>query len=108
MFMREDFYDPETHETLSITVSEVKISPDLRNATVYFMPLAGKNQECILQRIEELSPQIRMLISKRVQLRHMPALKFKLDPIFDRASHVDTILHSPKVQKDLASTSEES
>ena len=106
-FMRGDMYDPETNETLSVTVSEVRVSPDLRNATVFVMPLAGKNEERVLETLERIAPYIRSLLSKQVHLRHVPALKFKLDTLFNTVSSLDAILHSPEVQRDLKPKNDE-
>ena len=59
VFMREDIYNPTTYSEINITVSEVRISPDLRNATVFVMPLGGSNQEETVAVINQMAPQLR-------------------------------------------------
>ncbi len=100
IFLRGDFYGPD-NKTLSVTVSEVRVSPDLRNATVFIMPLAGRNQELTMQMIEEMTPQLRMLVTQKLRLRYSPALAFRLDDTFARAERTETLLRSPEVAKDL-------
>lgn len=106
---RGDVQDPDL-EGASITVSEVRVSPDLRNATVFVMPLGGDDQGTIIKALNRNSAYIRGEMSKAVHMKYMPRLKFKLDDSFDEASHIDALLKDPKVQRDLAvdeETSEE-
>lgn len=91
MFLRGDFYGPKG-ETFSVTVSEVRVSPDLRNATIFFMPLGGKDKELVLKQLSGIAPYIRSLLSKAVELRFVPALYFKLDDSFENAAKVDALL----------------
>jgi ribosome-binding factor A len=94
------FAHGETHvpelDSASITVSEVRISPDLKNATVFFMPLAGKDKEKVLKTLLEERHHIRHLLTKRVVLRHLPRLHFKLDHSFEEAHRVHQILNEVK------------
>jgi len=100
--MRGDFYDPDTRATIgNITVSEVRISPDLRNATVYVMPLGGENQTESVKRLERLSPQLRSMIAGKIRLRNLPVLTFRLDKTFDNATEIDQLLRRPEVKRDL-------
>lgn len=103
--MRGELYVPGTAKSLKVTISEVRVSPDLRNATVYVMPLGGENQEETLDVLNELAPQVRHGVSQKVHLRHMPAFIFRLDSSFDNASHVDALLRKPEVQRDLTTDS---
>ena len=103
IFIREQFYDPVTREELSITISEVRISPDLHKATVFFMPLGGKNKERVQKTLEAISPQIRHYLSKMVKLRYLPVLTFRIDKVFDQGTLVETLLNNPKVRQDLES-----
>jgi ribosome-binding factor A len=96
IFMREDFYDAEVGGRLELTVC-----PDLRNATVYVVPLAGKEKEKTLKALNKQSPFIRSLASKKVQLRFMPALAFRLDTSYDRVSALEAIFNRPDVRRDL-------
>ena len=98
---RGDVQDPDLDGT-SVTVSEVRVSPDLRNATVFVMPLGGDDQGSIIKALNRNSAYIRGEMSKVVHMKYMPRLKFKLDDSFDEASHIDALLKDPKVQRDLA------
>lgn len=100
IFMREEFADPAMHK-VSLTVSEVRISPDLKNATAYVMPLGGVNKQGVLEALGRLSPQIRHLVSQKVMLRYSPRIHFRLDESYDEASRIDALLRSPEVVKDL-------
>ncbi len=106
IFVRGDFYDPDTRETITVTISEVSISPDLANATVYVMPLGGKNTDKTVDHLRRLSPRIRGLISKKVHLRRMPQLYFKLDESFIRASEMSELLNKSTVKMDIERESE--
>ena len=88
-------------ENSSITVSEVRVSPDLKNATAYVMPLAGKDAEQIVRSLYEAAPYIRKIISKKVDLRYTPKLHFKLDRSFDEAQHINQLLQDPHVKQDV-------
>lgn len=77
----------------SITVSEVRVTPDLRSATAYVMPLGGTNDKWgFLKDLARATPALRTMAAKQVKLRFMPELYFRLDDSFDRASHVDALL----------------
>lgn len=107
VFAREDFYDPETYEELVVTVSEVSISPDLRNATVFVMPLAGKNKERTMALLARIAPKLRALVAQKIKMRYMPEFYFKLDTLFDRVSHIDELLNRPEVKRDIEKSEEE-
>lgn len=99
------FAHGETHVPLldssSITVSEVRISPDLKNATVYVMPLAGSKKDAVMQTLADEAPHIRQLMNKRIALRHSPKLYFKLDVSFENANRINELLNSERVKADL-------
>jgi ribosome-binding factor A len=86
----------------SITVSEVRVSPDLKNATVFIMPLGGEGKEEKLEAIRESAPEIRHLVSRRLQLRYTPKLHFSLDHSFEEAQRINELLQKPEVARDLA------
>ena len=86
----------------SITVSEVKISPDLRNATVYVMPLGGEEQQQVEEALNKMSATIRYKMASTVRLKSMPQLIFKIDTSFDQATHVNHLLDNPTVKQDLS------
>ena len=95
----------ETHipqlESASIIISQVKISPDLKNATAYITPLGGEKTQEICKILNEASPLIRKCMNKRIILKYSPKLHFKIDKTFEIAGRINEILHSPEVLKDL-------
>jgi ribosome-binding factor A len=100
IFMRGECYDPEVLGT-SITVSEVRIGPDLKNATAYFMPLGGKNRDIVLAALIRNAPILRKLVSDRMKLRYAPRIHFRLDNSFDEAHRIELLLKNPAVARDL-------
>ncbi len=100
IFMRGECYDPDVNAT-PITVSEVRISPDLKNATAYFMPLGGLNRDKVLAGLIRNAPILRKLVSDRMNLRYAPRISFRLDNSFDEAHRIDLLLKKPEVARDL-------
>ena len=84
VLLREACFMPEL-SGLSITVSEVSISPDMSSARVYVMPLAGQDQDAVLTLLNEYAPALSKEVARIVYLKRMPRLKFKLDDSFDEA-----------------------
>lgn len=95
-----DYRDPVLRDA-SITVSEVRISPDLRNATIYVMPLAGANAAEILPALKRAAPFLRGLAARDLALRYVPNLVFALDDTFDQADRISALLALPEVERDL-------
>ncbi len=85
----------------SITVTEVRPSPDLRNATAYVMPLGGGDSAGLLDALRRSAPFLTAEVSRRVHLKFAPRLRFELDGSFDRADKIDSLLRSPEVARDL-------
>jgi ribosome-binding factor A len=85
----------------SITVSEVRVSPDMKNASVFIMPLAGEQKKEKLEALRVAAPEIRYLASKKLKLRYMPKLHFELDNSFDEAQRINILLQKPEVARDL-------
>ena len=85
-----------------ISVPEVRMSPDLKLATVYVMPLGGKDLKAVLDALDRNRKILRTEVAHRVALRFAPDLRFRCDDSFDRGAHIDAILASPEVQRDLA------
>lgn len=101
VFMRNEIHDPEL-DGVSITVSEVRISPDLKNATAYVTPLAGgSNSEKVVEELNRVAPDLRRTVAKRMALKYSPRLFFKLDRSFDAAGRISELLNSPDVRKDV-------
>jgi ribosome-binding factor A len=88
-------------ENASITVSEVRMSPDLRNATAFVMPLTGSNSTEVIAGLERSAPFLKGLLAREVQLRNTPNLVFALDDSFDRADRISALLTQPEVARDL-------
>jgi ribosome-binding factor A len=98
---RHDFRDPVL-QTANVTVTEVRISPDLKSATAFVIPLAGEQSAEILAALRRGAPFIRGLVAKEVPLRYMPVFTFQLDTSFEHASRIEALLHRPEVARDLA------
>jgi len=104
---RGDLRDPDLVGT-SVTVTEVRVSPDLRNATVFVMPLGGNRTEEIVAALGRATPYLRRLIGKSVTMKHNPALSFVADFAFDEGSKIEGILRSPTVSRDLSEPEDDS
>ncbi len=89
----DEIRHPDVAEA-SITVTEVRLSPDLRNATVFVLPLGGKNAEAVLEGLGLCVPFLRGRLAREVELRHAPALSFLLDDSFDQAERVEALLEA--------------
>jgi len=101
---RGEVRDPDV-QGIAITVTEVRVSPDLRNATAFVVPLGGAragNPEQVLNGLNRAVPYLRKVIARSVQLRNVPRLNFIADTSFDEASHIDQLLRDPSVARDLA------
>ena len=92
--------DPALRDA-SISVTEVRLSPDLRNASVYVMPLGGVNAAEIVIGLKRSTPFLRALIAGELSLRYAPALVFALDGSFDQADRISALLARPEVERDL-------
>jgi ribosome-binding factor A len=97
---RGELRDPDL-AGLTITVTEVRISPDLKNATAFIVPLGGEHSAEVLKGLKRCSAYLRGAIGHEVRLRAVPRLSFELDVSFDYAQRVDEILHRPEVQQDI-------
>jgi ribosome-binding factor A len=84
-----------------ITVPEVRMSPDLKVATVYVMPLGGKDGEAVIKALAAHAKFLRGLIARRVTMKFAPNLRFLLDTTFDYATKVDGLLRKPEVSREL-------
>jgi ribosome-binding factor A len=85
----------------NVTVTEVQLSPDLRNATAFVMPLGGANVADILAGLRRCGPYLKGRMAKSVRLRRVPNLSFALDNAFDAAERIATLLNSGPVEHDL-------
>ena len=87
--------DPALRDA-SITVTEVRMSPDLRRAAAFVMPLGGAAREEILDGLRRAAPHLRSRVAKLVRMRFAPELEFILDDSFDQAERIDSLLHARK------------
>ena len=95
-----ELHDPAL-EAANVTVTEVQVSPDLRNATAFVMPLGGANTADIVAGLRRSAPYLKSRIARLVRLRHAPNLGFALDTAFDNAERISAVLHSEAVERDL-------
>jgi ribosome-binding factor A len=92
--------DPALREA-NITVSEVRVSPDLRNATAFVMPLAGTNADQIMAGLKRSAVFLKGRVARMVELRQVPNIVFALDGAFDNAARIAALLARPEVERDL-------
>jgi ribosome-binding factor A len=97
---RGEVHDPVLQAHM-ITVPEVRMSPDLRLATVYVMPLGGRDEKQVLAALERNKKYLRGEIARRVNLKFAPDVRFRLDERFDEAERIEKLLRTPAVQRDL-------
>jgi ribosome-binding factor A len=101
MLTRGEVHDPVI-ETHMITVPEVRMSADLRLATIYIMPLGGRHEKEVLDALERNKRYMRGEIARRVNLKFAPEIRFRIDERFDEAERIEKLLRTPVVQRDLA------
>lgn len=97
---RGEVHDPDLAR-VSVTVAEVRVSPDLRQATAFVMPLGGVNTLEVVRALGRNRAEIRRLVTDRIDLRFSPELDFRADPRFDQMDRTRDLLRSPAVRRDL-------
>lgn len=100
IFVRGEIRDPEL-AGVTITVTEVRISPDLRHASAYVTRLGRSDVAELLPALRRAAPFLRSQLAHALKLRYAPDLVFQPDTSLDYAAHVDELLHSPEVARDL-------
>jgi ribosome-binding factor A len=100
IFSRGDVHDPVI-ESHMITVPEVRMSVDLRLATIYIIPLGGRDVTEVLDALERNKRYVRGEISRRVNLKFAPEIRFRVDERFDEAERIEKLLRTPVVRRDL-------
>ena len=98
--------DPALHDA-NITVTEVRLSPDLRNATAFVMPLGGASAEEVMAGLRRSAPFLKARLARLIDLRHMPNIAFAFDKAFDTAARISALLASPAIERDLRSDAED-
>jgi ribosome-binding factor A len=102
---RGEVHDPVLEGHL-VTVPEVRMSPDLKLASIYVMPLGGKDAPDVLAALERNKKYLRGEIAKRVNLKFAPDIRFLFDDRFDEAERIEKLLRRPEVQRDLKDSSD--
>ena len=100
MLTRGDVHDPVLEGHL-ITVPEVRMSPDLRLATIYVMPLGGRDVTEVIEALDRNKRYLRGEIARHVNLKFAPEIRFRVDDRFDEAERIEKLLRTPAVQRDL-------
>lgn len=101
-----DLHDPEL-EGVSITVGEVRASPDLKKATAYVLPLGGGGREAVLAALRRNKPELRHLLAREMTLKHVPDLRFEIDETFDRLDATRRLFADERIRRDLETPSED-
>ena len=97
---RGEIHDPDLNR-MSITVSEVRVTPDLRVATAFVLPLGGKDKDAALQALARNKGEIRHTITKQMSVKHSPDIRFMLDDTFDRMDETNRLFATEAVRRDL-------
>jgi len=105
ILMRGDVHDEVLAKT-HVTVTEVRMSPDLRHATAFVKPLLGKDEAVVLKALRTNTAYLQNEVARRVNTKYAARLKFLADESFDEGSHVDALLRDPRVARDLGKDDE--
>ena len=100
VLMRGDVHD-DTLAAHTVTVSEVRMSPDLKHATVFVRPLLARDNEAVLKALRTNTAYLQSEVAKRVNLKYAARLKFLADESYDEGARIDALLRSPQVARDL-------
>ncbi len=100
LLARDEVHD-DVLTSHSVSVTEVRMSPDLRHATAFIKPLLGANEEKVLKALRTNTAFFQKEVAARVSMKYAAKLKFLADDSFDQATHIEGLLAQPKVQQDL-------
>ena len=100
ILQRGDVHDPVLTTHL-VSITEVRMSADLRHATVFVKPLLGKDEEAVLKALRTNTAYLQREVATRVKMKYAAKLKFLADESFDEGSHIDELLRRPEVARDL-------
>jgi ribosome-binding factor A len=106
LLTRGEINDPVLEKHV-VTVSRVKMSPDLKLATIYVMPLGGADEPEVLAALDRHRKFLRGELSQTVNLKFAPEVRFRIDDTFDNASRIDSLLNSERVKRDLSPPAED-
>jgi ribosome-binding factor A len=97
---RGEVHDPVL-ETHTITVPEVRVTPDLRLATIYVMPLGGRDESAVLAALERNKRFLRGELAHRINMKFAPEIRFRIDERFDEAERIEKLLRTPEIRRDV-------
>ncbi|WP_375287137.1 30S ribosome-binding factor RbfA [Sphingomonas sp.] len=100
ILQRGDVHD-DTLASHLVSITEVRMSPDLRHATVFVKPLLGRDEEAVLKALRTNTAYLQREVATRVKMKYAARLKFLADESFDEGSHIDALLRRPEVARDL-------
>src|SRR3982750_177629 len=100
LLVRGDVHD-EMLQSHLVSITEVRMSPDLRHATVFVKPLLGQDEEAVLKALRQNTAYLQREVARRVRMKYAAKLKFIADESFDEGTHIDRLLRSEKVAQDL-------
>ena len=100
ILMRGDVHD-ETLAKHMVSVTEVRMSPDLRHATVFVKPLLGADEDAVIKALRTNTAFLQSEVARRVNTKYAAKLKFLADESFDQGTHIDTLLRKPIIARDL-------
>lgn len=100
ILMRGEVHDPLL-SAVTVTVTEVRMAPDLRTATAFVKPLLGRDEEAVLKALRTHTAYLQSEVARRVQLKYAARLRFQLDESFDEGGKIDALLRAPEVARDL-------
>tara|TARA_R110000782_G_scaffold117364_2_gene207539 strand:- start:11909 stop:12292 length:384 start_codon:yes stop_codon:yes gene_type:complete len=100
ILMRGDVHDDVLAKHM-VSVTEVRMTPDLRYATAYIKPLLGQDEEAVLKALRTNTAFFQKEVAKRIKLKYAAKIKFIADESFDEGSHIEQLLRDPKVARDL-------
>ncbi|MBA3677436.1 MAG: 30S ribosome-binding factor RbfA [Sphingosinicella sp.] len=106
ILMRGDVHD-DTLASHMVSVTEVRMSPDLRHATAFVKPLLGANEEAVIKALRTNTAYLQSEVARRVNTKYAAKLKFLPDESFDEGTHIDKLLRSPVVARDLGKDEDE-
>jgi ribosome-binding factor A len=101
LLVRQEVHD-DTLTGHSVSVTEVRMSPDLRQATAYIKPLLGKDEDAVLKALRTNTAFLQREVAKRLGLKFAPKLRFRSDESFDEAERIERLLSAPEVARDLS------
>jgi ribosome-binding factor A len=106
LLTRGEVHDPVLEAHL-VTIPEVRVTADLRLATIYVMPLGGRDQSEVVAALERNKRFLRGEIARRINLKFAPDIRFQIDARFDEAERIEKLLRTPQVRRDLESAEDD-